>query len=152
MKLVTVMMCSGFRLKCRAKKRRLTLVAFLGFFTLAFYLHSRRNKDTASHITRIKSSAGTLSNILRLRYCNILAFGVYILTRAFYLISYPCVMHVFLVRCYICKPNVLLGFNWLFELFWPRFSFLYAFSYHIKNTDELKVLFSGLNWFAGLFS
>lgn len=57
MKLVTVMMCSGFQLTGRAKKRRLTLVAFLGFFTLAFYLHSRRNKDTASHITRIKSSA-----------------------------------------------------------------------------------------------
>ena len=91
-KLVTVMMCSGFQLTGRAKKRRLTLVAFLGFFTLAFYLHSRRNKDNASHITRIKSSAGTLSNILRLlQYFSL--WGIYTNSR---------ILSFFLPVCHAC--------------------------------------------------
>ena len=92
----------------RVKKRQLTLIVFLGVTILAFYIHSRRNKDTASHLTRTKSSAGklsTLSNIL-LQYFSLC--GTYTNSR---ILSYFLPMcHVFLVWCCICMSNVLLGF------------------------------------------
>lgn len=114
-KLVIVMMCSGFWLKCCVKKRWFILVVFFGFFILVFYFYFCWNKDNVFYIIRIKLFVGIFSNIFRLCYCNILVFGVYILICVFYFIFYLCVMYVFFVWCYICKLNVLLGFNWFFE-------------------------------------
>ena len=81
LKLPTVMRHIKFQLT-DVKKRRLTLIVFLGVFILAFYIHFRRIKDTASLVTRIKSSAGKYT-LINFFYCNILASSVYIVTRAF---------------------------------------------------------------------